>query len=242
MLWTGRLGLLACFFLPVAAAAVEGSSSTSTVAAAGVAPSAPDEAVAASAGAVEGGVEAAVSAAPRMPRTDGRFGVDLRLGLSNGMLGAPANVGVDFVYVPWAPVGLYAGFDTNGATVAGHIDAQVNLLTFFKRTPWTPFIRAGYSQFWFTGLADEILDAAAPELQDDLANAGTGLTFEGVHMHLVQVGGGIDLVSRGGFHFQMLVGRSFMLGESQGRDSEESVVFTEYQAWNATFAFGWLFR
>ena len=178
----------------------------------------------------------------RVARTDGRFGVDLRLGLSNGMLGAPGNLGLDFVFVPWAPVALYAGVDSNGATVAGHLDAQVNLLTFFVRSPWTPFVRAGYAQFWFTSLADDIIDAAAPELQDDLAAAGTGLRFAGVRMHLLHVGGGIDLVSRGGFHFQALVGRSFMVGESEGRDAEESVVLTAYQAWNATFAIGWQFR
>lgn len=178
----------------------------------------------------------------RVARTDGRIGLDLRLGLSNGMLGAPGSLGLDFVYVPWAPIALYAGVDSNGATIAGHVDAQVNLLTLFTRSPWTPFVRAGYSQFWFTSLADDLLDAAAPELQGELAEAGTGLRFAGVHMHLVHVGGGIDLVSRGGFHFQALVGRSFMIGESKGRDAEESVVFTEYQAWNATFAIGWQFR
>lgn len=175
-------------------------------------------------------------------RKDGQLGFDLRLGLSNGMLGAPGNVGLDLVYSPWAPIFLFAGVDTNGATVAGHVDAQVNLLTFFQRSPWTPFIRAGYTQFWFTDVADQILDATAPELRDDLAEAGTDLRFAGVHMHLVQVGAGIDVMSRRGFHFQTQVGRSFMIDQSQGRDAEESVVFTEYQAWNLTFSFGWLFR
>jgi len=174
----------------------------------------------------------------RVARTSGRFGVDFRLGLSNGMIGAPATIGIDLSYAPWAPVVLFAGVDANGATVAGHVDAQVNLLTFFARTPWTPFLRAGYSQLWFTDLADEILDASAPELRDDLAEVGTDLRFSGVHLHLVHVGGGIDLVSRGGFHFQMLLGRSFMVGESHGRNAEESIELTEYQSWNFAFAMG----
>lgn len=178
----------------------------------------------------------------RDARTSGRFGIDFRLGLQNGMLGAPAALGIDLSYTPWAPISLYAGVDSNGATVAGHVDAQVNLLTFFTRAPWTPFVRAGYAQFWFTSLADDILDAAAPELRDSLSEAGTDLRFAGVHMHLLHVGGGIDVVSRGGFHFQTLVGRSFLVGESQGRDAEESVQLTEYQSWNLTFSIGWQFR
>jgi len=177
----------------------------------------------------------------RDARTSGRLGFDLRLGTSHGMLQA-ATVGLDVIYVPWAPLHLVAGADSNGATISGHVEAQLNLLTLFRRSPWTPFVRAGYGQMWFTNLADRILEASAGDVRSSLGEVGTDLRFSGMHLHLLRVGGGVDLLSRGGFHFQAFAGRSFMVGESQGRDAREGIELTYYESWNLTLAVGWIFR
>jgi hypothetical protein len=163
------------------------------------------------------------------------------MGLQNGLLGVPVGLGIDLVVAPIPPVMVYAGVDSNSLLVSGHLEAQFNPLLLFWRSAWTPFIRGGYARVAFTGLADEIRDAAAPNLDDDLEAVGTGIRLAGTQMNLLSIGGGLDFLSREGFHFQIYGGRSSSVGESSGRTDEEGVVITSYQTWTGNVALGWLF-
>lgn len=167
-------------------------------------------------------------------------GFDIRLGAPVGALGGVA-LGLDLVVQPVGPLVLHLGADTNGATVSAHAELQVNLLTFFTADPWTPFVRGGYTHHRFTALSDRLVDTFAPDARDDLQQVGTDLRLEGVYLHLATVEAGVDWLSEGGFHFQLAVGRVFLLEESGGGDDEETVVFTDYQAWTFEMSIGWVF-
>lgn len=167
-------------------------------------------------------------------------GFDLRLGAPVGVLGGAA-VGLDLVLQPVGPLVLHVGADTNVATVSVHAELQVNLLTFFTADTWTPFVRGGYTHHRFTRVADDLMDTFAPDARDQIQQLGTDLRFQGVFLHLATVEAGIDCLTEGGFHFQLAVGRVFLLEESGGGNDEETVVFTDYQAWTFEMSIGWVF-
>jgi len=200
------------------------------------------------AGTVSGAAEAGGSPAGESregsdhARTAGGVGFDIRFGLPNGLLSAPASLGADLTWNPVAPLVTSVGVDSNVVTWSVHAEAQLNLLSFFDpEASLSPFVRGGFSYARFTRFSDDLIDRFAPSLREDLQDAGTDLRFAGVGMKLATVSAGLDYLSPDGFHFQLAVGRAVLLGESRGRDDEESVVLTEYASWTFQLMFGAVF-